>query len=358
LRFTTLKENLIIRSLVVLLPWVTSAIFVISALYLHRDYLTVSFLFLFFAILLPLTMSQLVLQRQLKRLTRQVELNDLALEVVKADLQGVNKDLQGVNKDLQGVNKDLQGVNKDLQGVNKEVSGLRRDIKKDMKALSLAKSVETHDVASSISHLVMDIRPTKALNFTRSWMATPQFLLALYEEIKGNKPQTVLDIGSGMTTVMSAFALRANGFGKVYAWEHELGHAQNTRELIESHNLSHFTQVEHRLLKSVELSGTDFLWFDTSNSFEKQIDLLIVDSPPGSTGPMARYPAIPLLKHRLSENAIIFVDDVERADESKMVKEWLKLLPNSKVSISKPQEKGQFAVIRCGTLEENRDNYV
>jgi predicted O-methyltransferase YrrM len=66
-------------------------------------------------------------------------------------------------------------------------------------------------------------------------MATPQFLLALYQEIKDNKPQTVLDIGSGMTTVISAYALRDNGSGKIVAWEHDLDHVESTRELILSH---------------------------------------------------------------------------------------------------------------------------
>jgi len=256
------------------------------------------------------------------------------------------------------VHNEVQGVHNEVQGVHNEVERVRKEVQKDFRALSLNKSMEAHEVASSISHLVMDIRPTRALNFTRSWMATPQFLLALHQEIKDNKSQTMLDIGSGMTTVISAYALRDNGSGKIVAWEHDLDHVESTRELIQSQNLSHLAQVEHRVLRKMEVSGADHLWFDTSNSFEKRIDLLIVDSPPGSTGPMARYPAIPLLKHQLSENAIIFLDDIERVDESKILEEWLKLLPNGKVSISKTQEKGHFAVIRLGTLAEKKADEI
>ena len=55
------------------------------------------------------------------------------------------------------------------------------------------------------------------------------------------------------------------------------------------------------------------------------IDLLIVDGPPGSTGTRARFPAYPLLSERLAPSALILVDDLQRSDERAVVDAWLEM---------------------------------
>ncbi|MGI9528709.1 MAG: hypothetical protein ACR2NG_03285 [Acidimicrobiia bacterium] len=50
---------------------------------------------------------------------------------------------------------------------------------------------------------------------------------------------------------------------------------------------------------------------------------MIVDGPPGTTGPLARYPAVPILFDRLSPSALIFLDDAYREDEQESVRRWL-----------------------------------
>ena len=45
------------------------------------------------------------------------------------------------------------------------------------------------------------------------------------------------------------------------------------------------------------------------------IDILIIDGPPIKIGKNARYPAIPFLLDKLSENAIILLDDANRSNE-------------------------------------------
>ena len=54
-----------------------------------------------------------------------------------------------------------------------------------------------------------------------------------------------------------------------------------------------------------------------------RIDLLVVDGPPGLLRPQARYPALPVLRERLSPGASILLDDTHRADEREIVRRWL-----------------------------------
>lgn len=67
--------------------------------------------------------------------------------------------------------------------------------------------------------------------------------------------------------------------------------------------------------------------------------MLIVDGPPASTAALARFPALPRLMPRMADRFVVFVDDANRDDEIKMVKNWKKLFPHLQ-HFSLPCEKG------------------
>ena len=54
-----------------------------------------------------------------------------------------------------------------------------------------------------------------------------------------------------------------------------------------------------------------------------KIDMLVIDGPPVSVGPLARYPVGPNLFPRLSAGATVFLDDTEREDEKRIVERWM-----------------------------------
>jgi hypothetical protein len=54
-----------------------------------------------------------------------------------------------------------------------------------------------------------------------------------------------------------------------------------------------------------------------------EIDLLLVDGPPGSLGEMARYPALHALENQLAPNAVVILDDAGRPDEQGIVRRWI-----------------------------------
>jgi hypothetical protein len=75
----------------------------------------------------------------------------------------------------------------------------------------------------------------------------------------------------------------------------------------------------------------------------KKIDLLIVDGPPGSKNPEARYPAFKEFKDKLSSKAIIIIDDVNRDGERKLAEDFAKSLPNHTLTIL-DHEKGTAVI--------------
>jgi hypothetical protein len=62
-------------------------------------------------------------------------------------------------------------------------------------------------------------------------------------------------------------------------------------------------------------------------------------------GALARYPALPMFFERLSESAIVLVDDASRPDEQEMIKRWLKEYPVFSHEFL-PHEKGTVILRR------------
>lgn len=161
----------------------------------------------------------------------------------------------------------------------------------------------------------------KALPPMRGWAGSPDFLLAVAEEILSHKPFTILECSSGVSTIVVARCLQIIGAGHVYSLEHERDFAIKTSKLLASYGLSEWATVLDAPL--VELPDGARWYSQASIPTELPLaELLIVDGPPASVGALARYPALPRLVSRLTPDITIFVDDADRADEREMVRQW------------------------------------
>ena len=71
-----------------------------------------------------------------------------------------------------------------------------------------------------------------------------------------------------------------------------------------------------------------WLWYDLDALEDvTSIDMVIVDGPPGNIQRLARYPALPLLADRLSDKAVVVLDDCFRHAEKEIVARWLRDYP-------------------------------
>lgn len=157
----------------------------------------------------------------------------------------------------------------------------------------------------------------------RLWAASPDFLLLAVGLIRRERPRLVLELGSGVSTLVSAYALHASG-GRLVSLEHDAFFQQTTLAYLAEHDLSDVAEVINAPLRSVRIDTADWLWYDTAFlDTLPPVDLLIVDGPPATVQSGARYPALPLLFGRLSDSALILIDDCGREADAAMVRRWL-----------------------------------
>jgi predicted O-methyltransferase YrrM len=186
------------------------------------------------------------------------------------------------------------------------------------------------------------VEPRKPLPVPRSYAGSPELLRAVTASVFDAEPRTVLELGSGVTTLVAAYALAKVGSGRIVSLDHELQYAEQTNQLLRAHQLEHVARAVHAPLIEQTISARRVRWYDTSVLAREKltsIDLLIVDGPPGKDQPLARYPALPALAQLLSERAVILVDDAARRDETEMVRRWAAEFPHFEVD-PVPTEKG------------------
>lgn len=167
--------------------------------------------------------------------------------------------------------------------------------------------------------------PRQVMPASRGWAASPDVLLLLIGLLRTERPRTVVDLGSGTSSIWMAHMVRQLDLPtRIIAIDHDQEYADQTRRQAEALELTDVLQVRHAPLVAVDLGGEQWPWYDIAGLADvDQCDLLFVDGPPGSVRPMSRYPALPMLVTRLSPRAKVVMDDFIRDDEQKIVRRWL-----------------------------------
>jgi predicted O-methyltransferase YrrM len=160
------------------------------------------------------------------------------------------------------------------------------------------------------------------------WALTGDSAALLARETLARKPETVLELGSGASTLILGQILRKNGRGRLLSIDHDPAWADETRRHVKLLGLEDIVSVIDAPLKNQALGEQMVEWYDIPAAAMEQlgsIDLLLVDGPPQKQGSemLARYPAFPRLHDSLSMEALVFVDDANRHSEKKMVERWL-----------------------------------
>ena len=167
------------------------------------------------------------------------------------------------------------------------------------------------------------LRPGRPFPATRGWAASPDLLLEMVNHVLLEKTELVVEASSGVSTVMLAYAMERKGSGRVIALEHDASYAAKTRALLDYHCVAHRATVVHAPLVEQQVDGDVYKWYDLSKAaIDAPIGLLVVDGPPEATGPMARYPAVPLLRDKFAPGARVLLDDGARAAERLMAERW------------------------------------
>ena len=191
----------------------------------------------------------------------------------------------------------------------------------------------------------------------RGWAASPDVLRVLVRHIERLRPATVVECGSGASSVWLGYALRRAGRGRLVALEHDARYAELSRALVASHGLDDIVEVRYAALTPIDTDTvtvdgqertTADRWYDPSAlDGLSEVGLVFVDGPPQATGLQARYPALPRLLPHCTEDVVFVLDDADRPEESAVGERWLAAYPEFQRT-EEPAEKGAHVFDRKG----------
>jgi len=164
----------------------------------------------------------------------------------------------------------------------------------------------------------------------------------LYSLVREQKPESILEFGSGISTAVLARAASLYG-GSVHALEHEIAHQQKTESLCRECGLVN-VQIIHAPLVECAYMGVALRIYDPQKIPPGPYPFVFIDGPPGFLPEHAgrrgtMYAAWPLL----TETATIILDDAQRPGEQSALDEWQKTLDGtfrvSTVSLERPMAR-------------------
>jgi predicted O-methyltransferase YrrM len=189
--------------------------------------------------------------------------------------------------------------------------------------------VESVKQVEAIFQLQAFLAPEKPMPLLGGWAMEPVSMLRVVTELVTRQPTLVLECGSGTSTLWIAQALKHIGKGCVVSLEHLKEHHAATASALAAADLTDTVDLQLTPLRTHRIGNEQFKWYDLKglDLEPNSVDFLLIDGPPKSTGPLARYPAVPLLEQFLADHALIILDDAGRPDEIEEVTRWLKGYP-------------------------------
>lgn len=155
----------------------------------------------------------------------------------------------------------------------------------------------------------------------------PSSLCTILNEIQINNRKTIVEFGSGISTLYIAKVLERTG-GHIVSIENDSGWSAIIKEWIDTAGLSNQVTLVDAPLAPCSISDHNLEWYqeDTvvSALSDLTIDCVLVDGPPAyeKGKELARYPALPMTYKKLSDNCVVFLDDIHRVGEKEVIKKW------------------------------------
>jgi predicted O-methyltransferase YrrM len=221
----------------------------------------------------------------------------------------------------------------------RRINSLSKQVSKEIKGQGSAMKNELghhyHQV-EALEQLLPLLKLSATLPPSRGWAASPDFLLTLSSIVRKQKPKLVLELGSGVSTLVCA----KSGAKKIISLDHSNEFGEATREMLKEHKV---IGANIRINELLTYPG-GYKWYSPEALIGvKNIDLLVIDGPPSSINPDARYPALEHLLPLLTKKAIVILDDADREDEKKLAQAFAHAMPNHKLTFLR-HEKGTAVI--------------
>ena len=167
-----------------------------------------------------------------------------------------------------------------------------------------------------------DQAPGMVTPINTGWQLSAQGLHEVVRRVLIDKPTLVVECGSGASTLWIARALRQVGRGRLVSLENSAEWVEAVTTMVRREGLDN-VEVRHAPIEETQVGAEVRPWYAARAIADLTgIDLLLVDGPVGKTHPLARYPAVPLLRSKLSAGATVLLDDYNRRQERETVSRW------------------------------------
>jgi predicted O-methyltransferase YrrM len=152
------------------------------------------------------------------------------------------------------------------------------------------------------------------------WVAGADFLLLLARQVLAQKPDLVVEFGSGVSSVIIARCLQLNGGGRLLSFDHDAGFAELTRRRLACADVPGGVRAAPLRPGHAGYGGS---WYDHGD-LPDGIDLLVIDGPPAWREEQAesRGSAAPAAFAKLAPGGIVLLDDAARPGERRVAARW------------------------------------
>ena len=192
----------------------------------------------------------------------------------------------------------------------------------------LDRSLRNSEDMSSIAPLLGSDLPRLG-----NWAIDADFARLVVAELDAG-PKLVVELGSGVSTLLISTLLATREAGQLITVEHDTDFAAATSARLQQRGIPATTIVEAPL-RGQSFGATTTEWYDaealTAALPEGPIDLLVIDGPP-STETWSRWPAIEFFLPRLAPEAVILLDDGRRAEETATAMRWAREHPDLRLA--------------------------
>jgi predicted O-methyltransferase YrrM len=180
-----------------------------------------------------------------------------------------------------------------------------------------------------------------------TFSARPDYLAKLADIVCLEEPARIVELGAGVSTMLLARLFEGGVPGSLVSIESDVGYADLVRRRLLSTGAHDRVNIVVAPLKPVEISGRAVVWYDPVVVLATvgEIDLLLIDGPSAALDPEIRATAAEVLFERLSDGALVILDDADRPGEQRVLRRWLRQY-GTQFEYSFPESERGIAVLR------------
>jgi predicted O-methyltransferase YrrM len=198
-----------------------------------------------------------------------------------------------------------------------------------------------YNQVAGLGQIAAALKGERVVRPLRGWALSPDAAVWILADLQQRQSPTVIEFGSGQSTIIFATVMKNRGGGRLISIEHDAAYAAEVGRQLEAHGLQEL--VDLRVLPLEERTESGGLSPCRSYPIKRlpdvMVDLAVIDGPPLANGNLTRFFPLRWALLHLRENGTIYLDDSKRPAEQQVLARVRTEFPNVTCS-ELPTERG------------------